>query len=134
MEDQEVEHIFTRTEASRVLPRLRPMLEDLREEWRRIRKLNPEIQKTREKAMLDGFSPYGVEYVESVSHLMLVMSQVREMGVLVKDLEKGLVDFPYLKNDRVVYLCWHLGEESIDYWHEIETGFAGREPLNDNDI
>ena len=133
MADQEVEHIFTRTEASRVLPRLRPMLEDLREEWRRIKKLNPEIQKTREKAMLDGYSPYGVEYVESVSHLMLVMSQIREMGVLVKDLEKGLVDFPYLKDDRVVYLCWHLGEESIDYWHETEAGFAGREPLNEND-
>lgn len=133
MEDREVEHIFTRTEASRVLPRLRPMLEDLREEWLRIKKLNPEIQKTREKAMLDGYSPHGVEYVESVSHLMLVMSQIREMGVLVKDLEKGLVDFPYLKDDRVVYLCWHLGEESIDYWHEVEAGFAGREPLNEND-
>ena len=130
----EPEHIFTRREASSVLPRLRPLVDELREEWARIKALSPKIQKTREKALLDGYSPHGVEYVESVSHLMLVMSQVQEIGVLVKDLDKGLVDFPYLKDDRVVYLCWRLGEESIDYWHEIGSGFGGREPLTDDDI
>ena len=131
---EDAEHIFTRSEASSVLPRLKPLLQEIREEWLRIKELNPEIQKTREKAMLDGYSPYGVEYVESVSHLMHVMSQVREMGVLIKDLDKGLVDFPYLKHERVVYLCWHLGEESIDYWHETESGFSSREPLDENDV
>jgi hypothetical protein len=55
------------------------------------------------------------------------------MGVLVKDLDKGLCDFPCLRQDRVVYLCWHLGEDSIQYWHEIEAGFAGREPLDAHD-
>ncbi len=131
---EDAEHIFTRGEARSVLPRLKPLLREIREEWLRIKELNPEIQKTREKAMLDGYSPYGVEYVESVSHLMHVMSQVREMGVLIKDLDKGLVDFPYLKHERVVYLCWHLGEESIDYWHETESGFSSREPLDENDV
>ncbi len=131
---EDAEHIFTRGEARSVLPRLKPLLREIREEWLRIKELNPEIQKTREKAMLDGYSPYGVEYVESVSHLMHVMSQVREMGVLIKDLDKGLVDFPYLKHERVVYLCWHLGEESIDYWHETESGFSSREPLDENDL
>ena len=131
---EDTEHIFTRSEASSVLPRLKPLLQDIRGEWLRIKELNPEIQKTREKAMLDGYSPYGVEYVESVSQLMHVMSQVREMGVLIKDLDKGLVDFPYLKHERVVYLCWHLGEESIEYWHETESGFSSEEPLDEDDI
>ena len=131
---EDTEHIFTRSEASSVLPRLKPLLQEIRGAWLRIKELNPEIQKTREKAMLDGYSPYGVEYVESVSQLMHVMSQVREMGVLIKDLDKGLVDFPYLKHERVVYLCWHLGEESIDYWHETESGFSSREPLDEDDI
>ena len=131
---EDTEHIFTRSEASSVLPRLKPLLQEIRGEWLRIKELNPEIQKTREKAMLDGYSPYGVEYVESVSQLMHVMSQVREMGVLIKDLDKGLVDFPYLKHERVVYLCWHLGEESIEYWHETESGFSSREPLDEDDI
>jgi len=130
----EAEHTFTRTEASELLPRLRPLLEEIREEWGRVKSLNPEIQKARDKAMFDAYSPYGVEYVESVSHLMLVMSQVRATGVVVKDLEKGLIDFPYLKDDHVVYLCWQLGEESIDFWHEIEAGFAGRERLHEGDL
>jgi hypothetical protein len=130
MED---EHIFTLREANERLSELRPLMGDLRDEWSRIKSLNPEIQKIREKAMLDAYSPRGVEYVESVSHMMFLISQVRDLGVLVKDLDKGLCDFPYLREGRVVYLCWHLGEESIAYWHDRDSGFAGREPLGEED-
>ena len=132
-EMEETEHIFTRGEAEQALAALRPLMEGLRLEWDRIKSLNPEIQKIREKASLDAYSPHGVEYVESVSHLMRLMGNVRDMGVLVKDLDKGLCDFPYLREDRVVYLCWHLGEDSIGYWHDRESGFASREPLEERD-
>ena len=127
------ERIFTFREANDTLSQLRPLVEELRNEWDHVKSLNPKIQKAREKAHLDAFSPHGVDYVESVSHVMLLMSQIREMGVLIKDLDKGLCDFPFLKEDRVVYLCWHLGEDSIDYWHDIEAGFGGREPLDGQD-
>ena len=130
---EETEHIFTRSEANETLAALRPLMEDLRDEWDRIKALNPEIQKIREMAMFDAYSPHGVEYVESVSHLMSLMEQVRDMGVLVKDLDKGLCDFPYVREERVVYLCWHLGEDSIEYWHDREAGFSGREPLEEGD-
>jgi hypothetical protein len=129
----EDQHIFTLSEARNLLPMLRPLLEDLRLEWARIRDLNPDIRRIRERAMFDAFHPRGVEYVESVSRLTRLISEIRGMGVLVKDLEKGLCDFPYLKSDRVVFLCWQLGEDSIEYWHEIESGFSGREPLEDPD-
>ena len=131
---EQEERIFTRDEANRTFERLRPLVLDLQEEWERIKALNPEIQKTREKALMDAFSPHGVEYVELVFHLMLVMRQVREMGVLVKDLDKGLCDFPYLKQERVIYRCWQLGEDSIEYWHDVESGFSGREPLGEQDL
>ena len=131
---EESEHIFTRNEANDALTELRPLMEDLCGEWNRIRLLNPEIQKIRDKAILDAFSPYGVEYVESVTHLTRLMSCVRGMGVVVKDLEKGLCDFPYLRKDRVVYLCWHLGEDSIGYWHDRDSGFGSRERLVDGDL
>lgn len=130
---EEHERIFTRSEANGMLPRLRPILGELREEWGRIKALNPEIRSVRERAMFDAYHPRGVEYVEAVSHLTTLISEVRGMGVLVKDLDRGLCDFPYIKADRVVYLCWHLGEESIGYWHDAEAGFAGREPLGDDD-
>ena len=127
------ERIFTLAEAQSLLPRLRTLLEQIGEEWQHMRDLDPEIQKARDNAALDGFSKSGVEYVESVSHLMSLIHQIRDMGVLLKDADKGLCDFPYLKGGRVVYLCWQLGEESIQYWHDAETGFAGREPLDETD-
>ena len=127
------ERIFTLAEANGLLPRLRSILEDIGEVWRRMKELNPEIQKVRDKIPLDGFSPYGVEYVDSVSRLLFLLHQIKDLGVVLKDVEKGLCDFPYMKQGRVVYLCWHLGENAIAYWHDIEAGFAGRKPLDDSD-
>ena len=127
------ERIFTLAEAQSLLPRLRSLLGDVGEQWEHVRKLNPEVQKARDNAQFDGYSKSGVEYVEAVSHLMSLMHQIKDLGVLVKDLDKGLCDFPYMRDGRVVYLCWHLGEERIEYWHDIETGFAGREPLDETD-
>jgi hypothetical protein len=127
------ERTFTLAEAQDLLPRLRSMLSEIGEEWNHIRELNPDVQKARDKAALDGFSKSGVEYIESVSHLMFLIHQIKDMGVLLKDADKGLCDFPYVRKGRVVYLCWQLGEDRIQYWHEIETGFAGREPLDETD-
>jgi hypothetical protein len=127
------ERIFTLAEAEGLLPRLRSLLADIVEEWNRVRKLNPEVQKARDNAQFDGYSKAGPEYVESVSHLTYLIRQIKEMGVLLKDADKGLCDFPYVRQGRVVYLCWQLGEDRIQYWHEIETGFAGREPLDETD-
>ena len=55
--------------------------------------------------------------------------EVRERGILVKSVDLGLVDFPHLLDGREVYLCWQEGETEIATWHEVEAGFAGRQPL-----
>lgn len=123
------ERIFTRDEANEMLPQLRSLLTELRRKWLRMQELNPEIEKLRERASMDAYSPHGVEYVELVSGLTSLMEEIRDMGVLVKDIQKGLCDFPYLMNERIVYLCWHMDEDSIEYWHDIQGGFSGREPL-----
>lgn len=57
------------------------------------------------------------------------VERVHECGCLVKDLDRGLVDFYALAGDRVVFLCWHLGEPEVGHWHTIEGGFAARQPL-----
>jgi hypothetical protein len=127
------ERLFTLAEAQGLIPQLRSLIEEISETWNRIRELNPEIQKARDAAAFDGFSKSGVEYVEAVSHLMLLIHQVKDMGVILKDADKGLCDFPYMRQGKVVYLCWQLGEERIEYWHDIEAGFGGREPLDETD-
>ena len=57
------------------------------------------------------------------------VEELSNLGVELKDPNIGLVDFPARLEDRVVYLCWRLGEESIDHWHELTSGFSGREPV-----
>jgi hypothetical protein len=127
------ERIFTLAEAESLLPRLRFLLGEIGQEWNHIRALSPKVQKARDNAAWDGSSKAGVDYVESVSHFLALIHQIQDLGVLVKDVDKGLCDFPYRRNGRVVYLCWQLGEDRIGYWHEVDTGFAGREPLDETD-
>ena len=127
------ERIFSLAEAKALLPTLRSLLGEMGEAWDHVRGLNPEVQKARDASAFDGFSKAGVEYVGSVSQLMFLIRQIKDLGVLLKDAEKGLCDFPYLRHGKVVYLCWQLGEENIGYWHDIEAGFAGREPLDETD-
>ena len=127
------EKIFTLAEAQSLVPQLRSILDEVSVEWSRIKEMEPEIEKVRDKAPFDGFSEIGVIYVTAVSHLMVLLKQIKEMGVLLKDVDKGLCDFPYMRQGRVVYLCWQLDEAAIEYWHDIEAGFAGREPLDETD-
>ena len=57
------------------------------------------------------------------------LARLQDAEVVLRDLDRGLVDFPAIRDDREVYLCWLEGEDEISYWHDLEAGFAGREPL-----
>jgi hypothetical protein len=67
--------------------------------------------------------------VQDFERLDVLVHQIQDLGVLIKDINLGLLDFPALKDGRGVYLCWRYGEGEIAYWHEIEAGFAGRQPI-----
>ena len=71
---------------------------------------------------------------EMESHMQRVRESIAEIdsiGVQVKDIESGLLDFPCRLDDQVVLLCWRMGETSIEHWHTMESGFQGRQPLDD---
>lgn len=57
------------------------------------------------------------------------MDDVQRKGIIVRDVDRGLVDFPSLRDGREVHLCWVLGEDAVGFWHETDTGFGGRKPL-----
>ena len=61
------------------------------------------------------------------------LHELQEMGVVLRDLDRGLADFPSLRDGREVYLCWEEGEDEVRHWHEPDTGFDGRRPLEDDD-
>jgi hypothetical protein len=72
----------------------------------------------------------GRERAEAAVTVSLAFESLEELDVLVRDVERGIVDFPTLMDGREVYLCWHVGEAEIGHWHELESGFAGRRPLD----
>jgi hypothetical protein len=66
---------------------------------------------------------------EAFLQLRDALARFQDAEVVLRDLDRGLVDFPAIRDDREVYLCWLEGEDEIGYWHDLEAGFAGREPL-----
>jgi hypothetical protein len=59
------------------------------------------------------------------------VAEIDSIGVQVKDLETGLLDFPFRLDDEIVLLCWRLGETTIEHWHTVEAGFQGRQPVDE---
>ena len=121
--------LFTIEEANALLPRVRELLEDLFARRDGMRERAPHMEPILAAATLNGGGRVGSEYGVEAYNLYLAIGRIRELGVLLKDLETGLLDFPHEREGRVVFLCWRPPEESVAYWHEIEAGFAGRRPL-----
>ena len=69
------------------------------------------------------------EVQQATAELVAVLDELERLGVQVKDLDRGLVDFPCVHRGRRVLLCWELGEDEVAYWHGADEGFAGRKPL-----
>ena len=125
--------LFTLEQANQLLPRIVPTLLELRarkaaldEARAALARLTPAMRGNgygAEAADLDG------RVRQLVNDLAAGVRRITELGVEVKDLDRGLVDFPSRREDRVVYLCWQLGEGAIAWWHEVDAGFAGRRPL-----
>lgn len=76
-----------------------------------------------------GGTVFGLQYAKALNTFVAGVQEILGYGVEVKDFDRWLIDFPHLRDGKVVYLCWQRGEDRIEWWHEIETGFAGRTPL-----
>ena len=122
--------VFSVEEANALLPRLRELFEGVYRDMRTLDEMEPEIRRAAEQAERGGGgAPGGTRYLESVLRMKKRLAEVRSLGVEVKDIRKGLCDFPHRRGGRLVYLCWHLGEEKIGFWHEIQKGFGGRQAI-----
>lgn len=121
--------LFTVEEANALLPKLRKLLEDVAEHRDAMRERAPHMEPILTASVLNGGGRVGSEYGVEAYNLYLAIGRIRELGVLLKDLQTGLLDFPHEREGRVVFLCWIPPEESVAFWHDIEAGFAGRQPL-----
>jgi hypothetical protein len=130
---------FTLEEAQSLLPLLESLLKRAIESKRAAEEIETKIAELGRKIYLSGgmrvsVAEAGKQRAEVQAHLERVRESIAEIdaiGVQVKDLETGLLDFPCRVDDQVVLLCWRVGEAAIEHWHTIEDGFKGRRPLDD---
>jgi len=120
---------FNLEEANHLIPQLESLLSEVKKYQCCLGEMRSEIKKAGDNAMANGGSPYGPRFILVFERIVKNVEKVQEMGVLVKDMEQGLCDFPCLLDGRIVYLCWKLGESEIQWWHEVQDGFKGRKKI-----
>jgi len=123
--------IFTVQEANALLPDVRIIAGKIQRAHRKLSKYREEAKKAADAAEQGGGGmTSGVAYAAILTELTMQLAQLEGLGVQLKDFERGLVDFPSLRDGRVVLLCWQLGEgDELEWWHDVDAGFAGRTPL-----
>ena len=127
---------FTLEEARKLVPWLQKTFDGLGPLRTRVKQLNTQIDDLLDRMRSNGGSDaeerldlHRRALAEASEALADGLRPVLERGIVVRSVERALVDLPSMKEDRQVYLCWIDGEKDIDFWHEVDIGFAGRQPL-----
>jgi len=120
---------FTPREANRELPKLARILKSLQESFAWLRENAPAVAYSIEEYKVVNEGPVRPDYFLSLMKMRRALRELEKIGVQVKDIGSGLVDFPARIGGRDVLLCWKLGEERVGFYHDPEAGFAGRQPL-----
>jgi hypothetical protein len=127
---------FSREEADALLPEIAPLVMQLRDLNRKNQEARAAVRQLQGTLKTNGHS-LDVELARcsralqsTAAAINALIERVTSLGVEVKDLEMGLVDFRGERDGREVYLCWKLGEERVSFWHELHTGYASRQPLD----
>ena len=123
--------IFTVEEANALLPEVRIIAAKIQRAHRKLSQFRDQAKEAAKAAEQGGGGmANGVVYANILTDLTTQMAELEALGVQLKDFERGLVDFPSLRDGRVVLLCWQLGEgDELEWWHDVDAGFAGRTPL-----
>ena len=137
MDRSQFSKLFTVEEANALLPALRPLMESILENIRRLKGKSEVVIRNQQ---LDPDAPNLMDRLREDADIARLLYQIKfgideihAHGCICKGVEQGLIDFPCMLGPEVVFLCWQLGEASVSYWHRIEDGFAGRRALLDAD-
>ncbi|GAB4318132.1 MAG: DUF2203 domain-containing protein [Candidatus Zixiibacteriota bacterium] len=120
---------FTIDEANDLLPHVASVFEKIHSIREELGEKKDELEQLHRAIPNNGGSPKSAEFVSKSETIAQLLGGLQEKGIQVKDIDIGLVDFPHIREGKEVFLCWKLGEKSIGFWHEIESGYRGRQPL-----
>lgn len=120
---------FTVEEANALLPQVRALVEELFAARQAALARRPVLRPVLESAAGNGGSRQAGELLGIFEQVEKVVAEIQQLGCELKGVEEGLVDFPAMMEGREVYLCWQYNEPEVAFWHDIDAGFAGRQPL-----
>ena len=128
--------IFSLAEAERTLPLVRRIVVDLQNEYALWRAAVGQFELVSAGSRVDEVPPPEVlaaekEVATLASRVEALLAELESVGCVAKGIEAGLVDFYALRDDRLVFLCWRLGEMRISHWHDLDAGVDGRQPIDD---
>jgi hypothetical protein len=130
-----VARYFGIDEANGLVSDVRPVLEELRDDRERVAEVQAVLQRERENngsgEHAEELSQREQEVRDVVRRMQRDVAQIDAWGITLRDIPSGLIDFPALANGRPIWLCWRLGEDDIEWWHETNVGFDGRQPLSE---
>ncbi len=122
-------------EANIALADVRPVLEELREDRERVAEIQASLQRERESngsaEHAEQLAQREAEMRDIVRRMQQDVAEIDSLGVTLRDIGTGLIDFPALAMGRPIWLCWRLGEGDIEWWHEANVGFDQRKPLSE---
>jgi|ThiBio_1000_plan_1041568.scaffolds.fasta_scaffold35707_1 hypothetical protein len=134
MAEQRERKLYTVDEARAFVETLRPWLLEMRERRREIARETEALRELTPEMRGNGHAPEVARregrVADCVEEIGRRLAQIDELGIEVKDLETGLVDFYSLRDGQVVFLCWAVDEPTVAYWHDLTAGFRGRQPLD----
>lgn len=122
--------IFSVEEANGLIPYVRKTVARVQTLYAHLAEFREPARQAAGASEFGGGMEGGTEYVKTLYEIGKLTTELHTLGIQLKDYSIGLVDFPSMRDDRVVLLCWKLGEgDEIEWWHEVEAGYAGRTPL-----
>ena len=129
------QRLYTVDQANAVVQHVRPWLLELQQLVGQLDQVNAQLEGIGMQARANGRAIESEELMAHIARLTeaarAIIENLIELGIEIKDPRRGLIDFHSLRAGRVVYLCWQLGEGKIAYWHELDAGFAGRQPMDE---
>lgn len=120
-------------QARALLPKIRNWLKRLVELRDEIEKYDQQLSELMAPGRDIG-GPAVNAWVKFLVEVKIVLLEFHKRDIQIKDLDRGLIDFPAIMDDKEVFLCWELEEEDIGFWHELDSGYAGREPLAGDEL
>ena len=119
---------YTREEATALLPQIRVWLEQLNRLREDLRRYEKRLSGLAEQGNDTGGETVN-HWIRALADMQTTLAEFQRREIFIKDLERGLLDFPALIGGKEVFLCWEADEEAVEFWHDLETGYGGRERL-----